>query len=65
MAAKSVRALRGKCGQANVRCDWSEQILLAWLANGRNVEHVEGVLVLMNLDGVLFTAITGDAFDLR
>lgn len=45
MAAKLIRASHEKSGEANVRCDWSKQILQAWLANDGKVVDKEGMFV--------------------
>lgn len=57
IAAKLVTALRGMNGQANVRCDLSRKLLQAWLASNGRVEGEEGVLDLLNVCKLGFTAL--------
>lgn len=59
MAAKLVRASSKKGRQANVRYDWSRQILHACLASDGRVDNEKGVFVQVNEEGVVFTIITG------
>lgn len=65
MASKLARASREKSGHANVRSDFSRQIVHVWLANDGNVKDQEGVFVLVSIAGVVLTAITAGYFDLR
>lgn len=63
--AQLVRALHGKSGQANFRCDWSRQVLQERLASDERIQDKEGVFVLANADGLVFAAMIGCKFDLK
>lgn len=59
------RASRRKNRQADVRCDWSRQILQSWLASDERVKDDKGMFVLVTEDGMAFTGTTGVDFDLQ
>lgn len=64
VTSRLVRPSRGNPGPTNIRCDWSRQVLDAWLANEGKGEREKDMFVMGTVEEVVLSAIIRGVFDL-